>query len=299
MTDKNFGWGGIEEARRAWDLIGDRFEPFFIAGQVNATEGITFRGWEMARRILGQDLPCIRQETGDCVTQSATDLMNLTQLIEIAAGEAELFKPTFSPYVYATGRVLIGKNRLKGGAGSIGSWQAAAIKQYGVLPADTDGLPSYSGDLADKWGDDKGNWRRYLDTGDDHCIQTVAEIKSWTQLVDAMANGFLCTIASDLGFEMQARSDGFHRRRGSWAHQMGIWGVSDDRSKPWVAIHNQWGDGHGTIKDFETGETWPSGMLRVRPDDIEPAFRGGEVMAYSSFDGFPDRSDRWHEWALI
>lgn len=294
------GWGGYDKAQEAWSMIGSEFSPFFITGQQKSTEGSTFRGWEAARKVLGKDLDCPAQETGDCVAVAATNLMNLTQLIEIAAGEQEKFKRLFSPYSYAIGRCLIGKNQLKGrGAGSIGSWQAFAIQKYGVLPAETEGLPSYSGQLADTWGDDKGGWRKFIETGDDHKINTVSKINSWTQLVDALSNGYLCTIASDIGFEYKARSDGFHKRRGSWAHQMGIWGISDDKKKPWVAIHNQWGDRHGQLRDFATDELWPSGMIRSRPEGIEEAFKRGEVYAYSGFDGFPDRSNNWNDWAFI
>jgi len=293
------GWAGYDAAQDAWAMIGSQFSPFFIAGQTKATQGATFRGWEAARKVLGKDLFCRPQETGDCVAVSATDMMNLTQLIEIVAGQNETFKPLFAPYAYAIGRCLIGKNQLKGrGAGSIGSWQAYGIQKYGVLAEETDGLPSYSGTLADKWGDDRDGWRKWIDIGDDHRIKTVSQVTTWSQLVDAVSNGYLATIASDLGFDNNL-SSGYNRRKGSWAHQMGIWGVSDDKSKPWVAIHNQWGDRHERIRDFETEKEWPTGMLRVRPDDIEEAFRRGEVMVYSHFDGYPDRSNSWDDWAFI
>jgi hypothetical protein len=283
---------------RAWDMIGDQFPHFFIAGQQKATQGRTFRAWDVIRSQTGRDLDKIRQETGDCVAMSCRDVLNATQHIEIASGDKERFEPAYSPYLYATGRVMIGNNQLKGrGAGSLGVWQAKACQKYGVLPAKS--MPDYSGAIADQWGDDNGSWRKWIPEGDDHLIKTTARITSWSQLVDALANGYLCTIASNLGFEMDARSDGYHRQRGSWSHQMGIWGLSDDRSKPWIAISNQWGDTHGTLTDFETGDQWPKGMIRCRPEDIESAYRDGEIFAYSDFDGFEDRSNIWDEWAMI
>lgn len=293
-----FGWGGAELAAREWDLIGGSFGHFFIAGQVAPTQGKTFRAWDVVRNQLGTDLVKVAQLTSDCVAMSCVDVLNTIQILEIAAGESEEYHPIFAPYLYAAGRVKIGRNKLKGGGGSIGSWQAKAVETLGALRADLAGVPAYSGKLADQWGDDKGNWQTWIDEGDDHVIKTTARITSWTQLVDAVTNGYLCTIASDQGWEMMARSDGYHRRRGSWSHQMGIHGVSDDRSKPWVAISNNWGDVHGTIVDFESG-IWPEGMLRVRPDDLDPLYKSGEVIAYSGFEGFPDRSDNWADWKLI
>ena len=296
---QQFGWGGSELAAREWDLIGETFQPFFISGQVEPTQGRTFRSWDVVRRHLGSDLPKVTQQTGDCVAMATADVLNAIQILEIAAGEAEEYHPIFAPYLYAAGRVKVGKNKLRGGAGSIGSWQAKAVETLGALRADLDGVPGYSGKLADQWGDDKGGWQQWIEEGVKHLIKATARITSWTQLVDAVSSGYLCTIASDQGYEMKARSDGYHRRRGSWSHQMGIHGVSDDRSKPWVALSNQWGDMHGTITDFETQEGWPSGMLRIRPDDLDSLYRSGEVIAYSGFDGFPDRSHNWDTWSLI
>ena len=290
-----------EHIERAKDVFGGA--ELFIAGQQVGTQGATYRAWQTHRKVLnGKDIFCAPQETGDCVAVSGGDLLEAIQLIEIAAGEAEEFHPIYSPFLYAAGRVAVGKNRLRGGAGSIGSWQAKAVATLGSLRADIEGLPAYSGEVADKWGDDKTfsgqSWKQYADYADDHTIRNWSYIRSWTQLVDAVANGYLCTIASNLGFEMQVRSDGYHRQRGSWAHQMGIWGISDDRKKPWVAIHNNWGDVHGRLLDFDTDDPWPTGMLRVRPDDIEQAFRDGEVITWSGYNGFIDRRKDWTQWSL-
>lgn len=298
-ANKQFGWGGEVEAARNWDLIGDAFAPFFIGAQTAPTQGRTFRAWDLIRRNLGHDLIKQRQQTGDCVAMSTKDLLGAIQILEIENGDPEEYHPLFAPYLYAAGRCLIGQNRLRGAAGSFGSWQAKAVEKFGALRSDLEGVPGYSGALADEWGDNGGNWRRWVSAGDDHCIGQTSRIMSWTQLVDAITNGYLCTIASSQGFEMKPRSDGYHRRRGTWNHQMGIWGVSDDRRKPWVAISNQWGDVHGRIKDFETKEPWPPGMLRVRPDDLDRLYRSGEIIAYSAFDGFPDRSASWNDWSLL
>lgn len=293
---KTTGWAGEDEAKRAWDAIGSQFDPFFIAGQTEATEGGTYRLWDYTRKVLGEDTPNYAQKTGDCVSFGAKNAIEYLSCMEIARnGDAEQFKPIFAPYLYATGRVKIGNNKLRGRAGSLGSWMAKAVQEYGTIPADLDGLPDYSGQLADQWGDGRGDWTKWIEHGDDHLIKSASRITSWNQLVDANGNGYPVTIASNLGFNMKPSADGFHKRRGSWAHQMCIVGASDDRSKPWAGVLNSWGaNAHGTVIDFETGEEWPAGMLRVRPEDLDPAFRSGELFAFSQFDGFPEQNLSWN-----
>jgi hypothetical protein len=66
----------------------------------------------------------------------------------------------------------------------------------------------------------------------------------------------------------------------------------------WVGVHNNWGDVHGRVKDFENEEIWPTGMIRARPDDLKAAFRNGEVIAWSGFNGFVDRRIDWEAWSL-
>jgi hypothetical protein len=92
------------------------------------------------------------------------------------------------------------------------------------------------------------------------------------------------------GFEMEASSDGFHRPRGEWAHQMSFIGVDDDYRDPYAIILNNWGDAHGRLKDFETGENLPIGVLRVRRSVVESMINAGETFAFSNFEGFEDQN---------
>lgn len=294
--DKLMGWAGVRIADQAWSAIGASFPKFFIAGQAEPTQGKTFRAWDVWRKVLnGQDMPRIIQETGDCVGASQTDVVNANQLIEIARGDREKFRQTLISYVYAYSRVIIGKGKLKGGAGSVGSWMAKTVQEGGVLPIDEAGVPKYSGRLSDLWGDDKKydgkSFRDYIGVSDDRLMKTVARIETWSELRDAIINGHLGTIASGRGYKMKPDSDGFHRPSGSWQHQMSILALSDDPKRSWVGIGNQWGDQHGQIKDFETGELWPPGMLRVEREDFERKHltRDAECFVYSNFDGFPEQ----------
>lgn len=293
-TSHLFGWAGTDAANRAWELIGESFPPFFIAHQLQPTTGGIARLWDLVRRVLNRDTENYRQETGDCVSFGAKNAIEYVQCAEILRGDLEEFQPVFPPYLYATGRVLVGENRLRGRAGSLGSWMAKAVVEHGVLRSNHDGVPRYSGSIADRWGNGDG-FQAFLTEGRRHPVRSAARITTWDALVAAIVNGYPCTIASNAGFSMTAGSDGFHHQRGTWPHQMCIVAISDDARRPWAGLLNSWGDAHGRVVDFDSGEPWPVGTLRVRRDAIEGMLRTGECFAYSQFDGFPQQNFSWGE----
>jgi hypothetical protein len=289
-----FGWAGPDAATREWDRLAAEFDPFFIAGQTNPTAGRTARLWDLVRKVLKQDTPNYPQGSGDCVSFGAKNAVEYLECAEIARGDAEEFRPAFPPYLYATGRVLVGNGRMAGRAGSVGSWMAKAVIDYGVLRADLAGVPPYSGAVADRWGNG-ADFRQFLDEGRKHPVRSAARIDDWDALVAAIVNGYPCTIASNAGFAMKAGRDGFHARRGVWPHQMCVVAAGDDPRRPWAGLLNSWGDVHGRLDDFETNEPWPAGTLRVTRDAVEDMLRTGECFAYSQFDGFPQQDLFWGE----
>ncbi len=288
------GWAGEETAKREWEHVASSFVPFVIAGATRNTSGGTVRLWDLVRRVLGTDTPHDRQRTGDCVSFGAKNAIEYVACAEIVRGELEEFRPAFPPYLYATGRVLVGGGRLRGRAGSLGSWMAKAVVEHGVLRSDLPGVPEYSGAIADRWGDGDG-FREFLEEGRRHPIRSAARIDDWDALVAAITNGYPCTIASNAGFTMKPATDGFHHRRGSWPHQMCVVAISDDAQRPWAGVLNSWGDVHGRLSDFDTAEPWPIGTLRITRGDMESMLRTGECFAYSQFAGFPQQDITWGE----
>lgn len=293
-TNRLCGWAGPRESARAWQQTKGLFRPANDLPSYSSVRGVTTRLWELVRKVLGEDTRNYPQETGDCVSFGAKNAIEYLACTEITSGDAEQFRSIFPPYLYATGRVLIGDNRLRGSAGSLGSWMAAAVMEYGTIASGAEGVPDYSGRLADQWGDG-ADFRDFLDMGDDHPVKSAARLSTWEELCAAIGNGYPCTIASNVGYTMKAGRDGFNRRSGSWPHQMCVVGVSDDSRRPWAGILNSWGDVHGRLEDFDTGEPWPIGMLRVSRGDMEYMMRsrGGECFAYSRFDGFPAQDLDW------
>lgn len=288
---KDYGWGGPELAREQFDIIGESFHKFFIAAQTKPTQQSEMMLWRYIRQVHGKDADQIAQEIGDCVSWGARRAIITLMATEIAMGDREKWVDVFAPYLYGTGRVQIGGGRLDGGDGSLGSWQAKAVMEYGTISVDMEGVPKYNGSVATKWGNRPGPPKEFLEKGREHIVKSAAQITSWTQLVDAIKNGYPVTVASDQGFEMKARADGFHYPRGQWMHQMCITGVDDAWKDPYGCIQNSWPkDSHGEIRDFNNpDEVWPACSLRVRAEVIEKMLRQGDSFAFSGLNGFPER----------
>ena len=300
-----FGWAGRDAAERAFEAAAAKFAAFPLA-ELQPTPDLAARLagggvklWELVRAVRGGDTPHTPQRTGDCVAFGAKNAVEYLQCAEIYAGQSEGFRPVFPPFLYATGRVLAGGGRLRGRAGSLGSWQAAAVMEHGVLRSDAEGVPAYSRAVADAWGDGRG-FREFLHVAKDHPVAAAARVRSWDEACAAVANGSPVTVASDCGFTMKPGRDGYHERRGSWPHQMCVTGVCADPARPWAALLNSWGDAHGVVRDFENpggnpgaGPHWPAGTLRIRRAALEEILRTGEAYAYAGFAGFAPRRIDW------
>lgn len=308
------GWGPKTATKKEHELFvcGERDKtaaafatPFFIAGQNSSGAGKSVRLWKIYEKITGKPYDTgVAQALGDCVAAGSEAAIRLLQCSEISEGQPERYRTLHRMYHYAVGRVIIGGNRLRGGDGSIGSWQAQAHAGYGVIsPEEIHGLPAYSKANGKAWGDDRKidgkSFRDYMSIGDDRPIKSWSPVTAWEQLRDAMWTKKVATIAGNRGYTMRPGRNGFHTPSGTWNHQMHLIGYSEEGRVPWVGIGNQWGDVHGAVKDPDTGEPWPKGTLCVTLDDfIKYHLRSAatECIVYSNFEGFPGSVD-WSEFA--
>lgn len=283
-----FGWLGPAMAIEAWEQIGDQFQPFALTGErseprrVVAWDSWESLGFDINRTILH------RQETGDCVSYGAAIVVAAVAAYEIhRLGQLEQLRVPYPPYLYGISRLMPegGNGRLGRSAGSLGSWMADTIRKYGVLCSDYEGVPDYSGSVADQWGYDIRNLRPFIDEADDHLIRETARIRSIDALVDAIGNGYFCTIASMRGYRMSLDDhDGKSWFVGSdqWPHQMSVCGMD---VKPELCFYrrNSWGTAHGRQLDGPDGGGWITAKSLER--EIEDA--GTECFAFSLFDGWP------------
>jgi hypothetical protein len=252
--------------------------------------------------VVDEDVFCVEVEDDhalivnsyaqkNCVSFGVKNAIEYLQCCQIILGNISEFHNIFPPYAYGTSR-LIG-NMLGGQDGSVGIFAAQAANQYGELNADADGVPKYSGDIAKKWGASQKPWANFKPIGQKHLVQRTAKVASWEDAIAAITNLYTITVASDYGFEMSARNDGFHHRSGSWGHQMMCCGIDNgDSSKNIPAnaiILNSWGENAmgPQLQDFrDPSLTLPPGVLRISKEDFVGMIKQDDTWAYSSFDAF-------------
>jgi hypothetical protein len=265
---------------------------------VGSGEGAVVKLWDFAKSINGgKHFPTFRQQVGDCVANGAANAVNYLQAVQIARDGVDFeWRSACRPWIYGVSRTAddLGDGKLGRGDGSVGSWAAETCKRYGVIADDHEGVPAYSGAIAREWGF-KGPPKAFFDVAKDFRVETVAQVKSYADVRDALANGYPVTIASNVGFNMQpVVRDGKHwgKRSGSWAHQMCLVGIDDTAKSPFdgktgaAYCLNSWGEAaHGDPADDA-----PPGGFWIDRSTIERIVSQGDSWAYSNFDGFPLRN---------
>ena len=281
MNGDESGWFGEEVAAEQWPVIQEsaNFVEFDLFGDVQAPK--YSENYRVAQRVLGRSIGGASsvQLIGDCVSWGMKHAVEYLACCDILMRkDAEEFHHIFAPYIYGVSRVQIGGGRLSGD-GSLGSWAAAGVMKYNT--------PAYSKEVAKKWGA-SGPPSSALAVGKNYLVQSAAKVKTWDQLVAGLANGYSCTVASNQGFTMKPDKDGFHQADGQWMHQMCIYDYCLD-PEPHVLIANSWGDVHGTLKHFATGETLPAGTIRAKKSVIERMIGQGDTFLVSQYNGFPSQ----------
>lgn len=294
------GWAGPAVAKEAFEAVKDEFIPFRIA----KADGVPVKDNSKSRVVLwdadkvvnnGQHLPTFKQEIGDCVGAGATQAVYRLMNVQIALnGAGEEFRPIFEPYHYACGRCApeAGSGRMgRDPSGSTGSWQAAALKIYGVIPQ-TPELPLYNAKVVSQWAT-KMPAAEYIAIGKQHVVQSAAQVKTAEEVRDAICNGYPVTIASNWGGSMRPTvKDGklVNRRTGTWNHQMCIIGYDGTGPVAYWYILNSWGaDAFPAPPDDA-----PPGGFWVAKADVDYIVRQGDSFALSAFNGFPAQ-----EWLII
>lgn len=293
------GWLGIEAERKARDQLAeagllveyaDCRQVLYAAGPPDPK--LQRPVWELCQEVVGHDLIPGKQETGDCVSWGVKQAGERRQIIEIAAGQEEAFRPWFAPWVYATSRNQVGGGL--SGAGSTGAWAAAAIAKYGILFEDDDGVPPYSGSIADSWGSRRNVtnpvYDAFFEIAKDNPCKSV-RLSSVDEVVEMIRDHrYPVTIASSRGFRMQPREyRGYHVfvPAGVWYHQMCL--IEYNPDLPAVYRLNSWGPGaHGEPLNGET----PGGAWNLLDDlATEMAGRAVELYALIEFEGEPAGPD--------
>lgn len=189
-------------------------------------------------------------------------------------------------WLYGTGRVLVGGGRLGNGDGSLGSWQAKAVKEHGVLfrrRYENADLTTYDGKRAKAYGY-RGLPVQLEPIADEHPVQTTALITTYEEARDAIANGYPVPVCSNQGFSNRRDEQGFARPSGSWAHCMTLISSDDTGDRPGLLCMNSWGESwiSGTRRHDQ-----PEGSFWIDAETCDRMLRGKDSYAVSNFKGFP------------
>ena len=249
--------------------------------------------YKALEKVLGRPMAPREQAIGDCVSWGAAHCVDVVSAVEIAIkGESEKYvADCATEWIYGTSRVIQGGGRLRNSDGSLGSWAQAAVKENGTLIRKDYGngvdLTRYSGERAKDWGF-RGLPFEMEATADQHPIGATALVKSYEEARDSIANGYPVMVCSGIGFTMERDSEGFCKRKGSWAHCMAFTGVDDSHSRPGLLCQNSWGDylKGGRRHDQPVGSFW------VDADTADAMLKQADSYALSNFKGYPKQVDK-------
>lgn len=283
---KLMGYAGIEYPdllRESFDIFGDAVKEMPIYADIPDRYMI----WETTRKYLGKDIPNTPQLVGDCVGKSSADCVDYLQVLQLGEVGRTDWHKTHPSFAWANGRVMpdIGNGQLGRQDGSLGIWQALAVKKYGIIFEDDPEVPKYTAALARDWGY-RGAPKKFMELGAKRLVKVdtadSAMVKTLDQLYSALSANMPVTVASNVGFDMSPRSDGYNHYSTKWPHQMSFIGYCKVGKKPCICLHNNWGESaHGLITDSETGEQWPKGTLRISLKDAQTMLNAQDSWAHS------------------
>ena len=284
----SFGW--IENKEAVKQTLNRLANPLFLTSKA-ATSSTTLPDeiflWDAAIKVLGHVLPGRNQgDVGSCVSFGTASAIEYTMLNEIVLGQLEEYKDLCQEAIYGGSRIEIGKGQVSGD-GSIGSWAAEFVEQYGLVARGVYkdyNLESYDETRCRLWGRD-GLPDDLEPEAKKHPVKTVSMIRSYDEAKKALASGYGISVCSNQGFTMDRDKDGFARPMGSWGHCMAIIGYQTKR--PGCFILNSWGDDSHTgpvgLGNTPVAGFWADAKI------VDRMLAAKDSWAFSCVEGFPVR----------
>ena len=230
-----------------------------------------------------------RQTTGDCVSHSTRNAVDVTRCHEIIdGGQAESFE--------ARGATeAIYGSRGHGGQGMSCTVAARFVHKTGGILLRKDygfvDLSRYNSRTGQNWGR-SGIPQDVIKEGKKHQVKTISMVKSVDEARDAIANGYALSVCSNYGFSAKRNEHGIARKSGSWNHAMSWIAMDDSReihNETLFLIQNSWGVFNSGPKRL--GQ--PDGSFWVREKDAAGMLNQNGAWAFSDVDGFPPRKVNW------
>ena len=226
--------------------------------------------------------PAERQTTGDCVSHSTRNAIDITRAVEIKNGEREDFVVRG-----ATEGIYQARGHRQQGMTCTGA--ARYVHQKGGILLRKDygdvDLSKYDSDLG---ANHKLPNAIYKEEAQKHQVKTISNINTVEEARDALANGYALSVCSGYGFSSKRDSKGIAKRSKSWAHAM-AWVACDDTkerlNETLFLVQNSWGAWNSGPKVHNQ----PEGSFWIRESDARGMLSSGDAWVFSDVDGFPPR----------
>lgn len=230
--------------------------------------------------------PAERQTTGDCVSHSTRNAIDVTRAVEIKNGENE-------DWLARGATEAIYQSRGHSGQGMTCSGATRYVYENGGILVRKDygdvDLSVYNSGLG-------ANHRIpdsiYKTEAKKHQVKTVSNVRTVEEARDALANGYALSVCSGYGFSSRRDANGIAKRGSGWSHAM-AWIACDDTrerlNETLFLVQNSWGMWNAGPK----AHGQPDGSFWIREQDARGMLAGGGAWVYSDVDGFPPRDIKY------
>ncbi len=228
--------------------------------------------------------PAERQTTGDCVSHSTRNALDLTRAVEIdIKGEAESFEGRSATEAIYQSRPWSGQGMTCSGAAKY-VYQKGGIllrKDYGKVD-----LSVYNSSLG---ANKKIPTSIYSTEAKKHQVKTISLITTIEEARDALANGYGISVCSNVGFSSKRDKHGIARQSSGWNHAM-AWEACDDTrtrlNEMLFLVQNSW----GVWNSGPRVHNQPEGSFWIRESVARNMLSQNGAWVFSDVDGFPARN---------
>ena len=227
--------------------------------------------------------PSERQTTGDCVSHSTRNAVDITRAVEIdIRGESESFETRSATEAIYQSRGHRGQGMTCSGAAKYVHSKGGILlrKDYGEVD-----LSKYNSTLGARHQIPS---KIYSTEAKKHQVKTISMITTIEEARDALSNGYAISVCSGYGFSSRRDANGIAKRGSGWNHAM-AWIACDDTRKRFretlFLVQNSWGKWNSGPKVH--GQ--PDGSFWIREKDARGMLAQQGSWVFSDVNGFPAR----------
>lgn len=270
------------------ELLGELKMPLFGAGAYQLQKSGDGKLSLPFKSLLKYDPkfgPSESQESGDCVSHSTRNAIDVTRAVEIDIhGEAESFITRGATEAIYGARGWAGEGMTCSGATKFVHENGGIIlrQNYPELGLD---FSTYDVKKGIGWGR-RGVPSSIANEAKNHQVKTASLITTVQEARDALSNGYAISVCSQQGFSSRRDKYGIAAAKGTWYHAM-AWVASDDTREVYnetlFLVQNSWGKWNAGPKRH--GQ--PDGSFWIREKVARKMLSAQGSWVYSNIDGFP------------